>query len=93
MLYDPEGVPRVTQRIAVRPASNWMDVFLFNGTTYTVHSGALQTGQLSGMSAGQMMSLTDPTPVYDAMDRLMLERLKSISNEDREATQEAEAQA
>ena len=86
-LYDAEGVPRITQRITLGRGVNWMDVVLFNGKTTTVHASSLQIGALSGMSAAQMLSLPDPTPVYDATDRLMAERLKLISLESREASQ------
>lgn len=86
-LYDAEGVPRITQRITPGPGVNWMDVVLFNGKTITVHAGSLQLEALSGMSAEQMLSLPDPTPVYDAMDRLMAELLELISLESREASQ------
>lgn len=93
MLYDDEGVPRITQRISLGRGVNWMNVCLFNGTTYSVHSGSVQMGQLTGMGAAQMLTLPDPTPLYDAMDRLMAERLKSISRELSEAGLDPESEA
>lgn len=87
-LYDAEGMPRITQRITLGRVVNWMDVVLFNGDTITVHAGSLKLVVLAGMSAAQMLNMPDPTPVYDAMDRLMAERLKLISLESREASQD-----
>lgn len=84
-LYDAEGMPRITQRITLGRGVNWMDVVLFNGDTITVHAGSLKLVVLDGMSAAQMLNMPDPTPVYDAMDRLMAERLRLISLENREA--------